>query len=222
MKIYARQINPAYQESPLFLGDEFFPEDIAVCGNREYIEHCPEVFNRVYSVLSAGELAELLEDNKSWKNWYKNITGAITDFLPPEKEKYSTKDIGALKRLVLQYAQCSSREENSILCAVLSIVTGRKWDYRMISGCVQSEWNYIYYPADEWSKAALEAFEAAYFNTGSEWIVDEGDFNPDEDNPEEISGYSIYCTSWNDEGIKQEIADSSGMDIDDVILFPFE
>ena len=68
----------------------------------------------------------------------------------------------------------------------------------------------------------LEAFEIEYFNTGSEWIVDEGDFNPDEDNPEEISGYSIYCTSWNDEGIKQEIADSVGVDIDDVILFPFE
>lgn len=221
MKIYAKQINPAYQESPLFY-DDIFPNDIAVCGNREYIEHCPEVFNLVYSVLSEGELAELLENKNGWKNWYKNITEAITDYLPPEKEKYSTKDIGALKRLVLQYAECPSREENSILCAVLSIVTGRKWDYKMICGCVQSEWNYIYYPVDEWSKAALEAFETEYFNTGSEWIVDEGDFNPDEDNIEEISGYSVYCVSWNDEGIKKEIADSVGVDIDDVILFPFE
>lgn len=221
MKIYAKQINPAYQESPLFY-DDMFPEDIAVCGNREYIEHCPEVFNRVYSVLSDGELADVLGNKNGWKNWYKNITEAITDYLPPEKEKYSTKDIGALKRLVLQYAECKSREEDSILCAVLSIVTGRKWGYRMITGCVQGEWNYIYYLVDEWTKAALEAFEAEYFNTGSEWIIDEGDFNPDEDNPEEISGYSIYCTSWNGDGIKQEIADSEGVDIDDVILFPFE
>lgn len=221
MKIYARQINPAYQESPLFY-DNMFPEDIAVCGNREYVEHCPEVFNLVYSVLSAGELAELLENKNGWKTWYKNITEAITDYLPPEKEKYNTKDIGALKRLVLQYAECPSREEDSILCAVLSIVTGRKWDYRMIGGCVQREWNYVYYPIDEWSKAALKAFEAEYFNNGSEWIIDDDGFNPDEDNPEEISGYSIYCTSWNDEGIKQEIADSAGVDIDDVILFPFE
>ena len=221
MKIYAKQINPAYQESPLFY-DDMFPNDIAVCGNREYIEHCPEVFNLVYSVLSEGELAELLENKNGWKNWYKNITEAITDYLPPEKEKYSTKDIGALKRLVLQYAQCSSREEDSILCSVLSIVTGHKWDCRKICGCTQSEWNYIYYPVDEWSKAALEAFEAVYFNTGSEWIIDEGDFNPDKDNPEEISGYSVYCVSWNDDGIKQEIANSAGVNIDDVILFPFE
>lgn len=222
MKIYAKQINPAYQESPLFYDDEFFPDNIAVCGNCEYIEHCPEVFNRVYSVLSDGELAELLENKNGWKTWYKNITEAVIDYLPPEKEKYSAKDIGALKRLVLQYAECSSREENSILCTILSIVTGRKWDCRMISGCVQREWNYIYYPIDEWSKAAIEAFEVEYFNTGSEWIIDEGDFNPEENDPEKISGYSIYCTSWNDEGIKQEIADSVGVDIDDVILFPFE
>ena len=55
MKIYAKQVPPEYQESPLFLGDEFFPDDIAVCGNRDYMEHCPEVFERVYTVLSAGE-----------------------------------------------------------------------------------------------------------------------------------------------------------------------
>lgn len=42
MKIYAKQVPPEYQESPLFLGDEFFPDDIAVCGNRDYMEHCPE------------------------------------------------------------------------------------------------------------------------------------------------------------------------------------
>ena len=30
MKIYAKQVSPEYQESPLFLGDEFFPDNIAV------------------------------------------------------------------------------------------------------------------------------------------------------------------------------------------------
>lgn len=33
MKVYARQISPEYQESPLFMGEEFFPDNIAVCGN---------------------------------------------------------------------------------------------------------------------------------------------------------------------------------------------
>lgn len=98
MKVYAKQVAPEYQESPLFI-DGFFPEDIAVCGNRDYMEHCPEVFERVYTVLSVGELAEVLEYRNGWKDWYKNITEAITDYLPPEKAKYSTKDIGALKKV---------------------------------------------------------------------------------------------------------------------------
>ena len=84
MKIYAIQVAPEYQESPLFI-DGFFPDDIAVCGNRNYIEHYPEVFERVYTVLSVGELAEVLENRNGWKEWYKNITEAITEYLPPEK-----------------------------------------------------------------------------------------------------------------------------------------
>ena len=54
MKIYARQINPEYQESPLFMGDEFFPDNIAVCGNRDYHSHKPELFENVQNVLEQG------------------------------------------------------------------------------------------------------------------------------------------------------------------------
>lgn len=220
MKVYAKQVPPEYQESPLFLGDDFFPDDIAVCGNCDYTEHCPEVFERVYNVLSAGELAEVLEDRNGWKDWYKNITEAITEYLPPEKAKYSTKDIGKLKKLVLQYAECSSREEYSILCAVLSVVTGQEWSCKIIRGCCQSDWNYIYYPVANWSRDALSTFETEYFNTGTEWIVHDGDSLPE--SPEDINGYSIYCHSWNEDGIAKEIADSAGGRPEDVRLWAFD
>ena len=36
MKIYAKQISPENQESPLFLGEEFWPEGIILDGNRDY------------------------------------------------------------------------------------------------------------------------------------------------------------------------------------------
>ncbi len=217
--IYAKQVAPEYQESPLMIFDEW-PNDLAVCGNRDYMEHCPEVFERVYNVLYTGELAEILENRNGWKDWYKNITEAITEYLPPEKAKYSTKDIGVLKKLVLQYAECSSREEDSILCAVLSVVTGEKWDCQIIRGCSQSDWNYIYYSVEHWSREAINAFEMEYFNTGSEWIVHAEDSTPEE--PEDISGYSIYCYSWNDEGIAKEIANSAGGKPEDVILWAFD
>lgn len=39
--IYARQVPPEEQESPLWY-DLYFPDDIAVFGNRDFNEHIPE------------------------------------------------------------------------------------------------------------------------------------------------------------------------------------
>lgn len=127
MKIYARQISPEYQESPLFMGDEFFPDNIAVCGNRDYHSHKPELFENVQNVLEQGELAEILEYPKNWADWYKNATQAITEYLPPTNgKKYSTNAIHALRCLVLDYSCCACSKENEIICKVLSIVDGLK------------------------------------------------------------------------------------------------
>lgn len=223
MKIYARQIAPEYQESPLFLYDELFPDDIAVFGNENYKEHLPEIVEHVLNVLRQGELADVLEHLESWYDWYKNETEAIIDYLPPfKREKYSNNEIHALRNHVIDFSCCVCSRENDIICAILSIVTGEKWDYKCIKGCCQSEWNYIFYPVEKWSQEALKAFEIEYFNEGSEWIIDNGEFNPESDIPSNINGYSIYCTSWNDEGIKKEIADSAGCDPLDVVLYAFD
>ena len=71
MKVYARQISPEYQESPLFIGDEFFPDNIAVFGNRDYVEHFPEIVQRVREILNNGELADILENVKAWGATYR-------------------------------------------------------------------------------------------------------------------------------------------------------
>lgn len=124
MKVYAKQVPPEYQESPLFLFNDW-PEDMAICGNRDFDSHCPEVFTRVYKALQDGELCE-----------------------------------------------------------------------------------------------ALSTFEAEYFNTGTEWIVHDGDSLPE--SPEDINGYFVYCTSWNEDGIANEIADSAGGRPEDVKLWAFD
>lgn len=221
MKIYAKQVAPEWQESPLFI-DDCFPDNIAVCGNRDYTAHLPELFEKVQTVLTQGELAEVLKYPKEWANWYKNATEAINDYLPPEHGgRYSTNAIHALKNYVVEFASCPCSREYEILCKVLSIVTGKKWDHRMISGCCQGDWNYIFYPVDEWTREQIEVFEIEYFNTGSEWIIDDGEFDPENDSPLNINGCSIYCTSWNEEGIKQEIADAEGTSPKNVVLYAF-
>lgn len=219
MKIYVKQVSPEWQESPLFI-DGCFPDNIAVCGNRDYNERKPGIFDKVKTALDQGELAEVLENINEWKEYYSNVTQAINDYIPPVKGRYSTNAIHALKRLVSEYSTCSRSEENTILCRVLSIVTGKEWDYKTIRGSSQSDWNEVYYPVKEWSKAALDVFEIEYFNEGTEWIVHKGTNMPK--SPEDIEGYSIYCTSWNDEGIKKEIAESEGESPESVVLYVFD
>lgn len=222
MKIYAKQIAPEYQESSIFF-DECFPDNIAVCGNRDFNSHTPELFDKVYTVLSVGELAEVLEYPKEWADWYKNATEAITEYLPPENgKKYSTNAIHALRCLVLDYSCCACSQENEILCKVLSIVDGREWDWETIRGSCQGDWQEVFYPVEEWSKEALLQFETEYFNEGTEWIVDDGEFNPETDSPLNINGYSIYCISWNEDGIKQEIANAEGTSPENVVLYAFD
>lgn len=222
MKVYAKQVAPEWQESPIYI-DGCFPDNIAVCGNRDFNSHAPELFERVYNTLENGELAEVLEYPKEWAEWYKNATEAITEYLPAENgKKYSTNAIHALRGLVLDYSCCACSKENEIICKVLSIVDGRQWDWQTIRGSCQGDWQEIFYPANEWSREAIKAFETEYFNEGTEWIVADDGYNPEIEMQDDINGYSVYCISWNEDGIKQEIADAAGTSPENVVLYVFD
>jgi hypothetical protein len=214
MKIYARQISPEYQDSLPYTGDEL-GEYITICGNDRYQEYIQPVFKRVQDVLNDGYLAEVLEDIQSFPE-YKNSADAIVDYLRPEKGEYSARDIAELEKLVAEHAEFNRGREDTILCAVLSVVTGSKWAHRQIRGCCQSDWNYAYYQEKDFP-GGIDCIEALYFNTGSEWIVhDEGEQPED---PEDICGWGMYCFGWNDEAIKKEIAEAAGAEPGDVVLY---
>ncbi len=225
MTIYARQIAPEYQESPLFIDETFFPDDIAVFGNRHYKEHMPEVFRRVRDTLDAGELAEMLEDIEAGRAdpvyQYETAEEAIRDMLPPEAgREYSPRDVDALKTAVTDYAEARrGTEETSALLRALAVVTGKEWDMRTIRGCCQGDWQEVYFPVDAWSREALDAFEIEYFNTGSEWIIHDETEAPE--SPEDIIGFSVYCHSWNNDGIRAEIAAAADGKAEEVKLFEF-
>ncbi len=222
MKIYARQIEPQFQDSRIFDDDGNGVDYINVWGNKDYQSHTSSVFDRVKECLDAGELAEDIEAvmEKNPNAIYGTVTEAINNQLWRDDGKtYNTRQIGKLKQLVLKYSDCKRSEEDQILVDVLSIVTGEKWDCRQINGCCQGEWNYVYYPIQYWTEESLEAFETMYFNTGSEWIVHEGDTEPT--SPEEIDGCAYYCVSWNDEGIKKELAEAVGGKAEDVVLYKY-
>ena len=154
--IYCKQIPPEYQESRLFEDEGMGPDYINVTGNRDYISRTSSLFDRVYNALENGELAEALDDIKNggyYSSFYKNATDAINDLLEPEKALYNTRDIHALKELVEAYTEAGSLEKNNILCKVLSVVTGHKWDWRIIRGYCQGDWNKIFIP---WTIGAVK------------------------------------------------------------------
>jgi hypothetical protein len=96
--------------------------------------------------------------------------------------------------------------EKRILRA-LHLVTGKRYEKRTIRGCCQGDWQEIYYPVNDYTRDMLYNLETEYFNTGTEWIMNDDS--------------SIYCYSWNNDGIRKEIADAAGTTPENVILQAF-
>lgn len=225
MKIYARQVPPEYQESPLFSLPECFPDDIAVYGNRRFHDHMPEVFKRVYRALYSGELLEAWEDvNYDGGRYYSGWIETLQALVPPEKCRGSyTREERKHKwpDVITRYneARPGSWEEDQALCDALELATGEAWETGTIQGSCQGDWQNVCYPVNNWSRGSLETFETEYFNTGSEWIVHDTDTEPE--GPEDIEGFSCYCHGWRTEDIKKEIMDAYGESDAEVILYEF-
>lgn len=184
MKIKAYQVAPEYQELPL-LSFEDCLEGLEIYGNRNYIRRTSETFDEVLECLDCGDFSDF------------GFTGHKAERLEELCNEY--------------YTQGANNE--AIIAEALSIVTGQKWEYKQISGCCQSDWNYIYYRPDEWKEKALEYLEIEYFNTGDEWRIE------DEEGNDFGSGYTH---EWNDDERRREIAENIGVDPDDVTLYLFE
>ena len=183
MKIKAFQVAPEHQEGPLYLFDEW--EEVEIYGNDDYERHTSAIFDEVLEALDNGTFDDV------------NTEGKDVDRLEALADKYYTR--GA--------------NNEAIIAEALSIVTGQNWEYKQISGCCQSDWNYIYYRPVMWNEKALQYFETEYFNTGDEWTL--------EDEEGDDLG-SLYTHEWNDDEKKREIAESIGVNSDDVTLYLFD
>lgn len=184
MKIKAYQVAPEYQESPLWAFDAM-SEGLEIYGNRDYKRHTSATFDEVLECLEYGYFSDF------------EFTGYKAERLEELCNKYGTR--GA--------------DDEGIIAEALSIITGQKWEYKQISGCCQSDWNYIYYRPEEWTEEALEYFEIEYFNTGDEWWI--------EDEEGDDMGY-VYTHECNDDEKKREIAENIGVDSDEVTLYLFD
>lgn len=220
IKVYARQVSVECQESPICLFGEL-PEGIAITGNRHFLDICPDWISTAKSVLNnPTDISEAVIDALNDKDWYDSAEQAIFDFLDRVKSEYSEDTI--MKIAHIFYDSEDSYYDEDTLCHLLSLLSGDEYDCCCIRGCCQGDWNYIYYPKNKYSDIEIRHIECEYFNTGSEWILNE-DFYADITEPDEISGYSVYVHEYGYDNIKAEIKSMvescEGVDVDEVILF---
>lgn len=215
MKYYARQIAPEYQESP-FDAFGIDTDYINITGNRDYTERVSLLFENVRDALYNGTILDEWEAINNNSTIYYKWETALNDIIPPSgRGKYTRAERLRIPEIAREYYY--GADENACICTLLEIVTGQPWECSTLRGCCQSDWVYAFYPAHAWTRETLNAFETEYFNTGTEWEIHDGDEAPED--PGEICGYSVYCTSWNEAGQRQEIADAIGCDPSDVIMY---
>lgn len=226
-KVYARQIPPEHQESPLFLGDEFWPDDVILDGNRYLNSHTIPAYDHInrYFDEMAGE----------WENdgcYYVPIGYGYRQH--PKKHDYTIgeilRDYGFTREDGKPWSNQQKHkwrvflegngpaDESQGMCELLELITGKEWTRTTIRGVCQGDWQTMYHPAD-WTRTQVEIFETEYFNTGSGWMIHDEETDPE--TPEEISGFCMYCHGWNDDDIRAEIAEETNADPADIVLYKF-
>ena len=225
-KIYARQVNPEYQESPLFIGGaaDFWPEEVIVTGNREYRGRTTDEWDA---------LMERLEDAAHDYDWcqdpvnreeYPEEIQTVPEILDNWRfskrggKPWTDEEIEEWKELL----ENPDTSDNETMVQGLSLLTGKAYDCTMIRGCCQGDWQYMYYPVSEWDSEAIEEFESEYFNTGSEWCINSDGYepyDPESEDPESMDGFWAYTCKWDDEDIKRWIGEMVGANPEDVVLY---
>jgi hypothetical protein len=188
MIIYAKQVNPAYQISPMF-EDSFFddPLDFAIFGNKDYQERVPAHMRDVIYYLDSVDI-ESVED--------------INSYFPGARKKTENK---ILLELCKEY---QNNFDIETFCKIYSLITGEKWTYTTIRGCSQREWQYFLYIHSHYSNDSLHRIEVEYFNYGTQWIIENGEYE----------GVSIYCISLDFDNIKKEIREELQLESSDIIV----
>lgn len=182
------EVAPEYRESPIDdydFNEGYWLHDVTVTGNRNYKKHETELY----------QLACYLHDE----------IGDYDYTVEDVKENYDIVDETALREAY------DSTDLRMIMCLLMKALSGKEWKSSEIYGSTQSEWTVTYYPADMFDKEGIEWFEAAYWNTGSEWIVEE-----------DGERTSYYTCEWDDEKAKVDLAEQCGVSVEECEFYKFD
>ena len=210
MKIYARQINPEYQKSPSMLDAiKYTYPGIVFVENRNLPGYTTQEYDDIVCYI-----ADMAHDWENRGTMYsaeealKEMLNAY-GFNRPDNKPWTAEQ----RRVWIGIFESDDPESNENICTALELLTGKTHDVATIRGCCQGDWQEIFYPVAEYGDA-LDIIAADYFNTGTEWIIHDGDDDPE--SAEDITGYGMYCYSWD---AAKEIAAEHGADESDIVLY---
>lgn len=215
-KIYARQVPPEYQESPLQLCEEY-PENVFVFGNPRMIGHRADEIEEIREALE--NIAADIEESGKHPCDEIDVWETVENYFPARADgkPWVVGNIMLIVKYALELAEHphKKRDEYEIIADALELVHDEQFRVCLLRGCCQGDWQYCIYPA-AYGDEFRETFEAEYFNTGTEWIIHEDDDAPEE--PDDVNGFSMYCTG----DPREEIAAEMGVNPDDVVLYEFD
>lgn len=200
----AKEIAPEYVSSEFEFDIDYEVNNggLNLYGNKDYNSHTSALFDKVMEAL------------EWFDEWYcaetcENATDCVYDIFGEYLEidharKVNEKDCAEIVD-VLRNNNFSYMEND--ICTILTLLTGRCWDWKTIKGSCQGDWQTMYYDSS-WTPDIIDRFEIAYFNMGKEFQIVEAD-------GEEIT--TIYCYEWDDEKIAREIRDGIGIAENDTL-----
>lgn len=233
MKYYVKQVDPAYQESPLdFIDwdDTMYPA-LVLTGNRDYKEQTVPAFDlwRNNWADAADHMAawDAREDARCtdpefdpdyWNLCYDTEREIIEDLLHPQPSRgpYSEEEITRWKVILKDMSACPTSEEYRPTLIALDLITGGNWKLKTLHGCCQGDWQDCYYDSFQYGTTDIDLLEIAYFNLGTEWIVHDNDSIPQ--HPDDVCGYSCYVYGYD---YRKELAEIIGCDPADLVIYKY-
>lgn len=195
--IVAWQVPPEEQDSGF--ENEIF-DGIEIVGNRYFQDYTSGMFAHLMEGITH---AAFLADDE------ENSTEEILEDAGLSKvdgSRWTTEELDKWRTNLMK--DRFDREE--CICTYLSLMTGHEWDHTTLRGVCQGDWQGCYYDTSTWTQASLDDLASRYFNTGTEWQIVDGE-----------EEYYLYSTLYGEDNIRAEIADSAGVEPEDVEMHIF-
>lgn len=225
MKYICKQLNPAYQESPLFLDydmwDDMYDRLYLVPADR-YVGIHNDKLKNITSVVN--EMAEEYKDICNGVGYYGIASAMLNDMMPRYNGgKWNTMEVHKWKEILSNWDE----DDEGMVCRMLDLALGGDWQSKEIHGCCQGDWALVYYDSKVYDKDSIEYLEIEYFNLGEEWICSLDamtDAEAEEAEAEDVYNMDNVCTyvyGWREEDKRKELAEVIGCDVEEVVMFEY-